>query len=58
MKERKKKHDTIFSPKLSGVLSIVSGTMLLVLNVQDGSILKAILVAIVLASGIGVMLKS
>ena len=54
---QQKKHDTYFSPKMSGILSIIGATMLLVLNLQDGSLLRAALVGLILASGIGMIMK-
>ena len=57
LRERKKR-EFFFSPKVSGVLSIVGGTMLLVLNLQDGSLVRAALVGVILASGIGMILRS
>lgn len=54
----RRNQDRFFSPKVSGILSLIGGTMLLVLDLQDGSLLRAALVGVILASGVSMILKS
>lgn len=54
-----KNYNTYFSPKVGGILATIGGAALLVSNLEvGGDTLQIILGAVILISGIGMILKA